>query len=98
MFGCGASNFLLDFCVYICCMCLFVCCFVFAGEGEMRSATLGRDVASHLWPGCARSYLAGMYSATSGQDCVFFYVICSLSFCLCIYLRFWLVWGDHLWR
>jgi len=72
--------------------------FVFAGEGEMRSATLGRDVAGHRWSGCARSYLAEMYSATSGQDCVFFYVICSLSFCFCIYLRFWLVWGDHLGR
>jgi len=27
--------------------------FVFAGEGEMRLATLGRDVAGHHWPGCA---------------------------------------------
>jgi len=69
--------------------------FVFAGEGEMCLATLGRDVAGHLWPGCARPRLAGMYSATFGQGCVFFYVICSLSFCMVVYyLRFLLVWGG----
>jgi len=68
MLGCGALNFVLDFCVCICCVYLFVCClFVFAGEGEMRSATLGHDVAGH-WPGCARPYLAGMYSAVPGRD------------------------------
>jgi len=38
----------------------------------MYSATSGHDVAGHLWPGCTLPLLAGMYSATYGQDCVFF--------------------------